>query len=48
VLDHQGKQKLSAQGSGAIDHPQQLGEAVAAQLLDQGAAELIAGSRDAP
>jgi hydroxymethylbilane synthase len=48
VLSHDGKQRLAASGESALEDAEQLGRLVAEQLLDQGAAALIAGSRMAP
>ena len=46
VLDHEGTQRLAASGSGPRDKAAALGEDIAQQLLDRGAAELIAQSRE--
>ena len=47
VLSLDGRQRLLATGSAALDEAESLGCCVAADLLSQGAAELIAASRDA-
>ncbi len=47
VLDHRGRKRLSAQGVAAIKDASGLGAEVAGRLLNDGAAELIAGSREA-
>jgi hydroxymethylbilane synthase len=45
VLDPAGLRKLEAESSGAVADAASLGQRVAADLLNQGAAELIAGCR---
>jgi hydroxymethylbilane synthase len=47
VLDPEGKQRLAADGVGSATAPEDLGRAVADDLLAQGAAALIAAARDA-
>jgi hydroxymethylbilane synthase len=48
VLSPDGKQRLSASGESILEEAEQLGGQVAEELLSQGAAALIAGSRMAP
>jgi hydroxymethylbilane synthase len=48
VLGADGKQRLTASGDSAPSQSEQLGRRVADDLLRQGAAELIAGSRNLP
>jgi hydroxymethylbilane synthase len=45
VLSADGRRKLSAQDAGAPERAEELGRAVAGQLLEQGAAELIQAAR---
>ncbi len=45
VLSPDGLRRLVASGSGAMEEADQIGASVAEQLLDEGAAELIAASR---
>lgn len=45
VLSHDGSARVAASASASPDEPESLGEQVARQLLDQGAANLIADAR---
>jgi hydroxymethylbilane synthase len=45
VLSHDGQKRVAAEAASSIDDAVELGRRVAAQLLDQGAASLIALSR---
>jgi hydroxymethylbilane synthase len=47
VLSRDGQRRVDATASADPSHCEQLGQQVAEDLLAQGAAELIAGSRDA-
>ena len=46
VLDERGKRRVAAEVKGSPERSRFLGELLAVELLDQGAAELIAASRD--
>jgi len=48
VLSHDGRERLSVSVSGAREQAESLGQRAAADLLAQGAAQLIAVSRQGP